>query len=374
MKKVWLYFSALFLTAFLICGCAPINPSVPAHIQQVSSEIISSTLNEMPSDTSSETTSESDVVSQNTISTPSTETPSDSSSYSSNSESETVSGSEASSPSAITPPVTLAVPVVDYTPNSSDYWYSHMNSLQKLYYAIIYDAMINMEPGEIFLGLENNNFTQNISVAYIGVTVDHPEIFWMGDTYQIAVVGDRHYIKLTYAYDKTERDSMKAQLDERVSQIISSAEGLTPSIKQRFYHDLLCGTVEYDFGGGSVYTSYGALVEGLAVCEGYSRAMQLLCIRSSMECTLVYGTANNELHLWNAVNLAGEWYNVDVTWDDVGNVPVYNYYNITDEQISKDHTPAQNLTTTDVTGVNTTGIYNFFKPSCTVTYKYDPAA
>ena len=49
-----------------------------------------------------------------------------------------------------------------------------------------------------------------------------------------------------------------------------------------------------------------------------------------------------EAHAWNLLQLGGEYYCMDVTWDDpVGNPPTtyyYDYFNITDAQISKDHT------------------------------------
>ena len=58
-------------------------------------------------------------------------------------------------------------------------------------------------------------------------------------------------------------------------------------------------------------------------------------------CVRISGTANGGGHAWNAVKLDGEWYQVDVTWDDPipdspGNIQ-YGYFNITDEEMMKDH-------------------------------------
>lgn len=72
---------------------------------------------------------------------------------------------------------------------------------------------------------------------------------------------------------------------------------------------------------GFIRTSYGALVKGESVCEGYARAMKSVMDRLGIPCVLVQGvyrhTADNlELHMWNYVQLDGKWYGVDVTMDD----------------------------------------------------------
>lgn len=58
-----------------------------------------------------------------------------------------------------------------------------------------------------------------------------------------------------------------------------------------------------------------------------------------IECVTVEGTAYNgtEDHAWNMVRLDGDWYCVDVTWDDpVSSTPVspaaaHMYFNVTSD-------------------------------------------
>ena len=58
------------------------------------------------------------------------------------------------------------------------------------------------------------------------------------------------------------------------------------------------------------------------VCEGYSRAFQVLCNQLQIPCVLVDGDAVESLqdtlesHMWNYVQIDGGWYAVDVTWND----------------------------------------------------------
>lgn len=62
------------------------------------------------------------------------------------------------------------------------------------------------------------------------------------------------------------------------------------------------------------------------VCEGYSRAFKVLCDKMDIPCILMTGIAQREKdrledHMWNYVQMEnGKWYAIDVTWDD----PVVN--------------------------------------------------
>lgn len=56
---------------------------------------------------------------------------------------------------------------------------------------------------------------------------------------------------------------------------------------------------------------------------------------------VVEGTADGQAHAWNLVYINNKWRHVDCTWDDpvsnYGDVIQYDYYNLTDQEISADH-------------------------------------
>ncbi len=91
-------------------------------------------------------------------------------------------------------------------------------------------------------------------------------------------------------------------------------------------HDWLANVAEYDYetANGTAgfdemgYTAYGALVKGLAVCEGYSKAYLAILRECGIKSLYIGSDVMN--HGWNIVQLDGEWYHVDVTWDD-GDMP-----------------------------------------------------
>lgn len=89
---------------------------------------------------------------------------------------------------------------------------------------------------------------------------------------------------------------------------------------------------------------YTALSFGTGICGAYAKAMQMLCEVSGLPCNLVLGEANGGAsgwvgHAWNQVKIDGAWYQIDVTFDDPVGAAVlrYNYFNVTDADLSRDH-------------------------------------
>ena len=94
--------------------------------------------------------------------------------------------------------------------------------------------------------------------------------------------------------------------------------------------------------------------EGRAVCEGYSRALQLLLDMVGIPNYLATGvgvddSGSREGHMWNIVTIGGSNYHVDATWDDLDAEDIHHYahtyFNVTDDYIGVNHeeiAPAEN--------------------------------
>lgn len=84
---------------------------------------------------------------------------------------------------------------------------------------------------------------------------------------------------------------------------------------------------------------YGLLIDGVAICSGYTSTFQLFMDMLGIECITVNGTAYDDVtqHAWNMVRLDGEWYCVDITWDDpTSEYEIYEwdqhqYFNVTSQ-------------------------------------------
>ncbi|WP_058301767.1 S-layer homology domain-containing protein [Gorillibacterium timonense] len=124
---------------------------------------------------------------------------------------------------------------------------------------------------------------------------------------------------------------------------------MTEFDKELAIHDYLVLHTAYDYDHyltdtvpADSYSAYGVLFKGTAVCQGYANAAQLLLELAGIDSQIVYGMANGDGHAWNKVNIGGDDYNLDVTWDDpvpdIQGQTNYAYFNVTDEELARDHT------------------------------------
>ena len=98
-----------------------------------------------------------------------------------------------------------------------------------------------------------------------------------------------------------------------------------------------------------VFTVAGPLKTGYGVCAAYTRLVQFVLQQHGVPAAYISapsmgeeGEANTLIyHAWLAVKLDGEYYHLDVTFDDTdgddeGNFP-YSHFNITDDEVDDDH-------------------------------------
>ena len=174
---------------------------------------------------------------------------------------------------------------------------------------------------------------------------DIPNIFWISNMFSCEFgYGIRNTknntIKLNSVFSKSQKDSLATELENKVSQIASKVSSDTSDYeKELFFHDYIVDNCKYKniSGNPEIYTAYGCLIDGAAVCEGYSKAMQLLLNRVGVDCRTIVGSRGSEPHMWNLVKIGGNWYHLDVTWDGGDQWQRYNYFNVTDKIIKSDH-------------------------------------
>ena len=116
--------------------------------------------------------------------------------------------------------------------------------------------------------------------------------------------------------------SEEAVTDYYAHSIAEQYRNLCQYEKAREVHDYLIRNVQYDFTKNA-YKSYGALVEGRAVCQGYSLAYREVLLHLGVKCNVLIGTTSQGLHAWNLVEVNGSNYFIDVTFDDKDDGKVY---------------------------------------------------
>lgn len=168
--------------------------------------------------------------------------------------------------------------------------------------------------------------------AFDAFVYDYPEVFWMGtprysysyttSTYPSGIAKVTLYMDMAYAGAGSQIASFDSAVSTAVSNIrggydISTTEKLVTAI-----HNYLCYSLTYQEGTTTTEKAYahsaaGAFLGGgKVVCEGYAKAFKILCRKFGAESVLIVGDAGGP-HMWNYVKMNnGNWYLVDVTWDD----------------------------------------------------------
>ncbi len=150
------------------------------------------------------------------------------------------------------------------------------------------------------------------------------------------------------------------EVESKAGEIISKL-GLRPGMDQvemvLKIHDYIIANADYNteaFEAGNTtdddHSAYGVLIKGKGVCSSYAKAFQLICTRLEIPCLYIEGDTSGGRHAWNKVYLDGDWYSIDLTFDDpIGSKLMvnYDYFLVADEKMkdhredrSKDYPPA----------------------------------
>lgn len=85
--------------------------------------------------------------------------------------------------------------------------------------------------------------------------------------------------------------------------------------KVRSVNDYITQNVSYDRKHDNL-SAYDAIYNGSTVCRGYALLAYTLLDKLSVPVRIITGEGKGQPHTWNLVDIDGEWYNLDVTWND----------------------------------------------------------
>lgn len=151
-----------------------------------------------------------------------------------------------------------------------------------------------------------------------GVLNEHPDLYFVQKSYRASSNGT-YLISIYLTYDGTLDD---AAVQRGISKALATVdESMSDLEKAIVLHDYLVVNCEYDkenLDAGNVpnesHTIYGVFAKRTAVCDGYALAYKYLLKQVGIDCYMV--TSDTIHHAWNMIVLDGQYYQVDVTWDD----------------------------------------------------------
>lgn len=265
----------------------------------------------------------------------------------------------------------MSVPDV-FENSSSNYGYTTLNADEKAFYDALDeklslfhtsgDAQVKKvgsqdryTVGE-FTFQENNLQSERALEVYKIYKADHPLYYWLDTTTVYTenaiypVVGDDYRLQ-------TARQAVNAALEENIIAFYQKADADDSDYQKSLcYHDAVIDAINYSYDKNGYPSSedwahsiLGVFLAGSgnikgAVCEGYSKAFQLLLNLADVNNVYVTGVgataSGTEGHAWNLVQIDGNYYYFDLTWDDQpknGRGRTYDYFCKSSEDFAASH-------------------------------------
>lgn len=156
-------------------------------------------------------------------------------------------------------------------------------------------------------------------------------------------------IKINKIYKKEQIEAINAVLDTTYKSIIN--EKMSTKDKLKIIHDFIINNTKYDTKRAEIlekklddsnnlyesHIAYGALIQGVAICGGYTDAFSLFLDKMGINnYRIISGN-----HTWNYLEVDNNWYHTDLTWDDPvikgqeTEVLMHNFFLITDAELTK---------------------------------------
>ncbi len=183
--------------------------------------------------------------------------------------------------------------------------------------------------------------------VFLQILNDHPSLFFVNGSIgwsSSGTTGMAVAYKVEYTGTIENIRVQKADFDRAINQALTWTDpAMTDLEKALAVHDYLVLNCEYDYErlkSNTVpdvsHSAYGALIENIAVCDGYAKAYASILEKLGISSKIVASDSMN--HAWNLVSVDGNWYHVDATWDDPTRDSIgragHNYFMLSDTAIS----------------------------------------
>ena len=224
----------------------------------------------------------------------------------------------------------------------AEYYRQFLTDQGKSFYDLMYKQLINKDySGRFIVPIRNaGTAATDCFAAYRAVNKDHPEFFFMGEMKEFVSSGNTGTLRYTVLYDPSEIDRISIQRQRKMFQIIRDTADLSEIEREILVYERIAKLLYYtNHKDVRDHNIVGPILLKNGVCEGHNALLMMCLRRVGIPCIKIYGTSDRGgAHCWTMAWVNGLPVHCDVTWDSpVNGVVRFNYLNLSDEQIGKDH-------------------------------------
>lgn len=176
--------------------------------------------------------------------------------------------------------------------------------------------------------------------AYKAIRDDHPEYFYLGFQSEFTRTGQTGTLKYPILYTEEIIGRVQKQLRKSISRITRTTAHLEILERETLVYERIAKMLTYKNNNDvRDHNIVGPVLLSSGVCEGQNALLMLAFRQIGVPCIKVYGKTKSEgWHCWSIAWLKGTPVHCDVTWDGNKEGGVrFDYFNLSDEQISNDH-------------------------------------
>ncbi|MCC8356559.1 MAG: hypothetical protein LJU34_01705, partial [Oscillospiraceae bacterium] len=197
------------------------------------------------------------------------------------------------------------------------------------------------------------------ALEHTGTPTEGDYLKWQTGGYKASISyyssGGVCYITVAYTMTYYTTAAQEAELTTALTSVLSSLDLDSKDEVEKIcaIYQYICANVTYDYTNLNdssymlKYTAYAALMNGTAVCQGYSLLFYRMALEAGLDARIISGTrtSTGENHGWNIVQIGDYYYNLDSTWDANYSYGNYKYFLLCNANFS-DHTRDDDYTTT----------------------------
>lgn len=175
--------------------------------------------------------------------------------------------------------------------------------------------------------------------AYFAAVNEYPDLFYIGGEYRYRTEnGYVTEIAPAYLYTPTEIEQRISSYEAGVNAVVEYASTSETTIgKLLLANDYLCMNYKYD-EDYDIYSAQEFFEYGEGVCQAYTLAYAAVLDKLGITNARVISRGMN--HTWNVVQIDGNWYHIDVTWNDpLPDTPMralHEFFLLSDDAISSE--------------------------------------